>query len=385
MELRPVRIVNLIPAVLIGFGIYVLWGAISTLGQPLLLIMLAMIIAAGLNPIVVWANTRLRMPRALAAAIILFAVFGGFGLLIWSLVPSIVAQLSSLISSIPNSVTQLQKTIEDLSDRYPFLKSAADGLSSANLAGQLQTALSAIPRTLLTAVGATTGVLNGLLLGLLLLIMGFAVLVQPEPLIKGAISGVPPAFRDAISRATTRIGRQLGAWLIATLVTSVVMSLLVAVALWVLTLFGIPVQSIFLFAVIAGVTQIIPVIGGLIGLVPPVLASLSPNPANALWVGIVIFGVQQVVFQGLTPIILSRSVNLHQASLLAGVLLFSALFGFVGAFLAVPFLIIIKALYEDIYLPSLGGTAVTDAQVQDMLEGDLPPAPPPAPAQPKAE
>jgi predicted PurR-regulated permease PerM len=385
MELRPVRIVNLIPAVLIGFGIYVLWGAISTLGQPLLLIVLAMIIAAGLNPIVVWANARLRMPRAMAAAIILFAVFGGFGLLIWSLVPTIVAQLSSLISSIPSSVTQLQKTIEDLSSRYPFLKSAADGLSSTNLAGQLQTALSAIPRTLLTAVGATTGVLNGLLLGLLLLIMGFAVLVQPEPLIKGAISGVPPAFRDAVSRATTRIGKQLGAWLIATLVTSVVMSLLVAIALWVLTLFGIPVQSIFLFAVIAGVTQIIPVIGGLIGLVPPVLASLSPNPANALWVGIVIFAVQQVVFQGLTPIILSRSVNLHQASLLAGVLLFSALFGFVGAFLAVPFLIIIKALYEDIYLPSLGGTAVTDAQVQDMLEGELPPTHPPATPQPKAE
>jgi predicted PurR-regulated permease PerM len=385
MELRPVRIVNLIPAVLIAFGIYVLWGAISTLGQPLLLIVLAMIIAAGLNPIVVWANARLRMPRALAAAIILFAVFGGFGLLIWSLVPTIVAQLSNLISSIPNSVTQLQKTIEDLSSRYSFLKSAADGLSSANLAGQLQTALSAIPRTLLTAVGATTGVLNGLLLGLLLLIMGFAVLVQPEPLIKGAISGVPPAFRNAVSRATTRIGKQLGAWLIATLVTSVVMSLLVAIALWALTLFGIPVQSIFLFAVIAGVTQIIPVIGGLIGLVPPVLASLSPNPANALWVGIVIFAVQQVVFQGLTPIILSRSVNLHQASLLAGVLLFSALFGFVGAFLAVPFLIIIKALYEDIYLPSLGGTAVTDAQVQDMLEGELPPVPAPASTQPKTE
>jgi predicted PurR-regulated permease PerM len=215
--------------------------------------------------------------------------------------------------------------------------------------------------------------------------MGFAVLVQPEPLIKGAISGVPPAFRNAVSRATTRIGKQLGAWLIATLVTSVVMSLLVAIALWALTLFGIPVQSIFLFAVIAGVTQIIPVIGGLIGLVPPVLASLSPNPANALWVGIVIFAVQQVVFQGLTPIILSRSVNLHQASLLAGVLLFSALFGFVGAFLAVPFLIIIKALYEDIYLPSLGGTAVTDAQVQDMLEGELPPVPAPASTQPKTE
>lgn len=372
MELRPVRIVNLVPAVLIGFALFILWGAISILAQTLLLIALAIIIAAGLNPMVVWANARLRMPRALAAAIIVFIVFGGFGLLAWSLVPAIVSQLSSLISSIPGSVTQVQKLIQDLSTRYPFLKSASESLSSADLSGQIQSALSAVPKTLATALGATTGLLNGLLLGLLLLIMGFAMLVQPEPLVKGAIQGVPPAYREAVTRAVARIGKQLGAWLIATIITSLVMSLLVALALSILTLFGIRVSNIFLFAVIAGVTQIIPVIGGLIGLIPPILSSLSPVPINALWVGIVIFAVQQVVFQGLNPIILSRSVNLHQASLLAGVLLFSALFGVVGAFLAVPFLIIIKSLYEEIYLPGLGGAGVTDAEVRDMIEGEVP-------------
>ncbi len=370
MELRPVRIVNLIPAVLVGFSLFILWGAISNLAQTLLLIALAIIIAAGLNPMVVWANAKLRMPRGLAAAIIVFIVFGGFGLLAWSLVPAIVAQLSSLISSIPGSVTQAQKLLEDLSGRYPFLKSASESLSSANLAGQVQSALSAVPRTLLSALGATTGLLNGLLLGLLLLIMGFAMLVQPEPLIKGAISGVPPAYREPVSRAVTRIGKQLGAWLVATIITSVVMSVLVTIVLTFLNIVGIGVTNIFLFSVIVGVTQIIPVVGGLIGLIPPVLSSLSPAPINALWVGIAIFIVQQIVFQLLSPLILSRSVNLHQASLLAGVLVFSALFGFVGAFLAVPFLIIIKALYEEIYLPSLGGAGVTDAQVQGVIEGD---------------
>jgi putative permease len=372
VELRPVRIVNLVPAVLMAFALFILWGAISSLAQTLLLIVLAVIIAAGLNPMVVWANTKLKMPRALAAAIIVFLVFGGFGLLAWSLIPAVVAQLSSLVSSIPGSVTQVQKLIEDLSTRYPFLRSASEGLSNADLSGQIQSALSAVPKTLATALGATTGVLNGLLLGLLLLIMGFAVLVQPEPLIKGAISGVPPAYREAVTRAVARIGKQLGAWLVATIVTSVVMSLLVALALGVLALVGIRVQNVFLFAVIAGVTQIIPVVGGLIGLIPPVLTSLSPAPINALWVGVSIFIVQQIVFQLLTPIILSRSVNLHQASLLAGVLIFSALFGFVGAFLAVPFVIIIKSIYEEIYLPGMGGSSVTDAQIKDVIEGDVP-------------
>jgi hypothetical protein len=45
------------------------------------------------------------------------------------------------------------------------------------------------------------------------------------------------------------------------------------------------------------------------------------------------------------------------------------LFGFVGAFLAVPFLIIIKSLYEELYLPSLGSSRVSVKEVEDLILG----------------
>ena len=369
MEKRGVYLINLIPGILFAVGVFILWGAIASLAQPLLLISLAMIIAAGLNPLVIWANTKLRMPRALGAAIILFVVLGGTFLLIWSLVPALITQISSLVSSLPSGVKKVQEWLAGLTANSPLFKNVTEGLNSSDLSKQLTGALSSLPGTLLGALGATTGLLNNLLLGALLLIMGFTVLIDPLPLIRGALAGVPAHYRDDVSRAMVRIGAHLGGWLLATLILSLAMTVLVFIGLTVLSWFGINTQNIFLFAVIAGVTQVIPVIGSLFGLIPPVLSSLSPNPINALWVGIVVFGVQQIVFNFISPIVLSSRVSLHPASLLAGVLIFSGLVGFVGAFLAVPFLIIIKSLYEELYLPSLGTSRVSVKEVEDLIQG----------------
>ena len=356
------------PAVLIGLGAVVVWGAVVQLSNILLLVLLAVIVAASLNPAVIWAHRVLRLPRAIAAGLILFFVVGGFGLLLWLLVPAVIDQVSSLIASVPAIVAQVQAWLADASRQYPVLKSASASLSSTDLTGQLRGLLSSVPSTLLGAVGATTGLLGGILNGALLLIVGFTVLVQPEPLLRGAISAVPPKLRDDVSRAMIRIGAQLGGWLVATLLTSFVLSVLVGIGLWIASLAGVRVENIFLFAVIAGITNVIPVIGGFFGLIPPVLSSLSPRPIDALIVGIIVFGVQQLIANVLSPVLLSSRVSLHPASLLVGVLIFSGLFGVLGAFLAVPFLVIIKAVYEELYLPGIG-ERVTEAEARGLVRG----------------
>lgn len=368
MESRPTRVVNLLPAVLIGLGAVVVWGAVVQLSNTLLLVLLAVIIAASLNPAVIWAHRVLRLPRAIAAGLILFFVVGGFGLLLWLLVPAVIDQVSSLIASVPAIVAQVQAWLAEASQQYPVLKSASESLSSTDLTGQLRGLLSSVPSTLLGAVGATTGLLGGILNGALLLIVGFTVLVQPEPLLRGAISAVPPKLRDDVSRAMIRIGAQLGGWLVATLLTSFVLSILVGIGLWIASLAGVHVENIFLFSVIAGITNVIPVIGGFFGLIPPVLSSLSPRPIDALIVGIIVFGVQQLIANVLSPVLLSSRVSLHPASLLVGVLIFSGLFGVLGAFLAVPFLVIIKAVYEELYLPGIG-ERVTEAEARGLVRG----------------
>jgi predicted PurR-regulated permease PerM len=369
MEPRSTKVINLLPAVALGFALYVLLGALNTLSQALLLIALSVILAASMNPAVIWLNARLKMPRALGAALILFVVLGGIALLVGALVPAVVAQLTALIAGVPSTARAVQEWLVNSSAANPVLRSFTDSLQTADLAQQLQGLLSAIPNTLLSAVGATGNVLNGAILALLLLLMGFTVLIQPEPLIKGTLAAVPLRYRDEVSRALSRIGRQLSAWILSTLLLSFLLGLAYFVALGILGFFGVRVGNIFLFSVIAGVTNFIPVVGPIFGLLPPVLSALAPVPANALWVAGVLFAVNFLVLNIASPIILARGVSLHPATSLGGVLVFSALFGVIGAFLAVPFAIVIKAIYEDIYLPLVNAAPVTDADVTRVVHG----------------
>lgn len=370
---RGVRIVNLVPAILVGFALYLAWRATSLVAQPLLLITLALVVASALNPAVIWLHTHLGVPRALSSFIILFLLVGGLGLLGWLLVPTFVTQLSSLITSLPGEITSLQRLLADVSAKNPLLANASASLKNVNLASQLQAVL---PGTVAGILGLTTSLLSGLLLFVVLLLLGFFVLLQPEPLLRGVLSGIPPRYRDDLSRALVRIGDQLGGWLTGQFILSAAMGVLVWLALRIVGLFGIDVHDVFLYAVIAAVTTIIPVVGGLVGLIPPVLATLSPHPMDALWVGLAVFAAEQVVFQVLTPIVFGRGASLHPASLLAGVLIFAGLFGAIGAFLAVPFLIIIKAVYEELYLPHVSGGVVTNEEVADIVRGQAPPETP---------
>jgi putative permease len=371
METRPTRVINLLPAVALGFGLFVLMGALNTLSQTLLLIALAVIIAASMNPAVIWLQRRARMPRALGAALILFVVLGGVVALVGALVPAVVAQLTALVNSVPSTAKSVQDWLVSLSTVSPVFKNLTDSLQTTDLLRQLQGLLGAIPSTLLGAVGATGNVLNGAVLALLLLLMGFTVLIQPDPLIRGALTAIPLRYRDEVSSALARIGSQLSAWMLSTLALSSILALAYGLALTVLGFFGVGVGNVFLFSVIAGVTNFIPVVGPIFGLIPPVLSSLSPVPAHALSVLITLFAVNFLVLNFVSPIVMARGVSLHPASNLGGVLIFSGLFGVIGAFLAVPFLIVVKAVYEDIYLPLAKAAPVSDEDVRRVVHGQI--------------
>jgi putative permease len=370
MDSRSTRVINLFPAVALGFGLFILWGALNTLSQVILLIALAVIIAASMNPAVNWLNRRLKFPRVVGAALILFVVLGGIVGLIGALVPAVIAQLTTLVGSVPSMATSVQAWLISLSASNPIFKNLTDGLQTSDLTRQLQGVLSAIPNTLLSAVGATGNLLNGAVLSLLLLLMGFTVLIQPEPLIKGALAVVPLQFRDEVSKALARIGQQLSAWMVSTLVLSLILAVMYFVALSILSAFGVRVGNVFLFSVIAGVTNFIPVVGPIFGLLPPALSALIPTPANALWVLVTLFGINFLVLNIIAPILMSRGVSLHPASNLGGVLLFSALFGVIGAFLAVPFIIVVKAIYEEIYLPLVKAAPVSDEDAHRIVLGE---------------
>lgn len=346
-----------ITTVILVFGLLLLGRLLGAVAAPLILILLAVVLMMGLNPLVVGLETRFKLPRKVGAVLVvlgLLALIGGFVAVI---IPLFVAQGMKFADTLPQVVQNLQSNLKALADRHPLLAPLLQSGSALDLSRFLGA------DTINRVFSLTTNVVSMLAsVGLLLTLVLF-LLMNPEPLVKGMLSGFKPDHRPIVERTLIRIGSQLGSWLLGVSVVSVTVGLLVGLGLWLLGF-----QNAFLFGMIAGFTNPIPFIGPWLGISLPVLVALSQGSLSlALGAIVVLVVVQQIDGYLLSPTVFGRAVQLHPASLLMGVLVFGALMGVVGIFLTVPLAIILKALYEEIYLDQFGRPQASDQSVAQVV------------------
>ena len=102
-----------------------------------------------------------------------------------------------------------------------------------------------------------------------------------------------------------------------------------------------------LISVIIGVTNIIPVFGPYLGLIPSALLILIVNPIQALYFVILIAILQQVDGNLLGPAILGESTGLSAFWVLFSILLFGGMWGIIGMIIGVPLFAVIYRIIAD--------------------------------------
>lgn len=130
-------------------------------------------------------------------------------------------------------------------------------------------------------------------------------------------------------------------------IVSTVFGLLVAAMDWVaLIILGVPLSGVW--AVLAFITNYIPNIGFVIGLVPPALfALLVGGPSTALWV-VIIYSVINLVMQSfIQPKFTGDAVGLTPTMTFLSLAFWSLVAGGLGAILAVPLTLAFKSLFID--------------------------------------
>lgn len=108
---------------------------------------------------------------------------------------------------------------------------------------------------------------------------------------------------------------------------------------------GVP--SPFLFGILAGLFNVIPYLGPILGGLPLIIIALSQGIPTAIAAIFVVFGTQLVESQILQPRIMANSTNLHPATVIIGLLIFGSLFGFVGMIIATPALAVISVIIKN--------------------------------------
>ncbi|MFD1733902.1 AI-2E family transporter [Deinococcus malanensis] len=359
-----IQVVNLLPVALGVIGVLLTLSFFGKVGPAVLAIILALILATALNPVARFLERW--MPRAAAGMATVLLVLAALALLAFLAVPPVVTQLGQLSGSLPSTVPELEKRINSVVSGYPAISGA---LSEDTIHGLVQQATSfttraarALPNLVGTAVG-------GLFLGVVTLVMVVFVLSNPVPLVNGALGAVPPRHRLKAARALAQVLKQLGDWGRATVLIMLVTGGFMALGLMLLG-----VENWLVFGLLAALGELVPNLGPIVASLPPILFTLADDPQKAVYVAVFSLVFQQVEGFILAPFLLGGAGKLHPLSVTVGVLLFGSVFGLVGAFLTVPFLIILKAMYQEFYLqdapdiPDAVAMALISGKVEEQLE-----------------
>jgi predicted PurR-regulated permease PerM len=188
-------------------------------------------------------------------------------------------------------------------------------------------------------------IVSGIVSMVIFVVLLIYTLGKPEPLVAGLLAATPEEWRARVDNVVQRCMEQLKRWAFGSVVVGLIVGTITGLGLHVM---GVPYA--FLFGVIAAAGELIPNLGPIIAAVPPVLISLTIDPSLAMWVAVFFLVLQQLESNLLTPMILGESLELHPVSLLFTMVVMHALYGLLGALLAVPVCAIIKVCWTEFYL-----------------------------------
>ncbi len=347
------------------FTVFALIGALYMAGPLttlLLFFLLVFILSAVLNPVAAFFQKR-GVPRLMTALVMAVLILGFLVLLGYLVMNPLLDEVSKFSSRWGDKEDRLLGYYEGLIARYPQLKTLLPGQE------QLRGIVTPQITKLAGAVGKYTLNLVGLAVSLvLMLVLVIFTVGKPEPLIAGLLGAVPERHQDRTATALRRILEQLKNWAFGSLILGVIVGLMSAIGLWVVSrVTGKDIPYILLFSVIAGVGEMVPNIGPIISALPPVLIALTVDPMLAVWVMVLYVVIQQLENNLIVPLVMGQSLNLHPLSVTFTVLVMGALFGLLGAILAVPLCAIIKVCWEEFYLIPRG----TDTDALQRLAGEI--------------
>lgn len=310
-------------AVVTGAGI----KAMSWLVGP---VFLALIIVIAVSPVRTWLR-RKGMPAWLATTALVLAVFGVMLVMVLVLVVS-VAQLAG---ELPNYAARADDLIASATAWLADLGIDGDELHQITQSLDLGK-LAGVAGSVLASVG---GLVSNIVFVLsLLLFLSIEASAAPARLAEIAQD------RPAVAVALADFARGTRRYLVVTTVFGLLVAVLDTVALMLL---GIPLALVW--GLLAFITNYVPNIGFVLGLVPPALLALLDGGWQPMVLVIVIYCVLNFVCQSLIqPRYVGGAVGLSTTVAFLALLFWAWMLGALGAILAIPLTLLAKALLIDI-------------------------------------
>jgi predicted PurR-regulated permease PerM len=292
------------------------------------------LLAFALDPVVVRIRARYRCSRTVAVALVGATVAMLFAVLVLVLGPPAVRQARQFGRELP-------ETVEELYD----IPVAGNWLQDVDAASQARQWAEDLPARIDTEAITNTakGLVDGVVAGLVVVLVGLAVLVDGERLVRRLRAAIPDRAEPQAVRVGRIFYRTIGAYfsgslLVATLSATFILALGIA--------FGVPLAPAAALWMLA--VNLIPQVGGLLGGGFFVILAMSKGVSTGLACLVLYLAYQQLENHVIQPAVVGKAVDLSAPATMLAALVGGAAAGIPGALVATPVVGATKALYMEL-------------------------------------
>ena len=277
--------------------------------------------------------------RVLSALLIFLGIIGFILLFIYIFIPVLYDQVNELISYIPTIIASFTNFVTNTLSKFDIkgvdITSIKDSLM---VAGEdiIVNVTSALPNGIL---GIVKGLVSAIGTILISFIVGIYMLIDFDNITVSFHKMLPKKNKEDYIKLFNNIGANARRVVNGTL--------LVAFMVFVCDTIGFALVGLnagVLFALLCGITDLIPYIGPYIGGAAAVIVGFTQGPVIGVGVLVIAIVVQLIESYLLKQVVMSKAMQLHPVLIIVGLLLFGHLFGILGMIIATPCMAIIKEI-----------------------------------------
>lgn len=325
-------------AALIPFAV----GALLAYMLTPLVDVVAMLIPSGFFAALGSSRHQVMVLRRSIAVLVVYAAIGSGLFAIGSVIIPIAAdQTVEFVNELPSFVEDAREQTANLMTQYrervpDDVQERIDG--HAEEAGLvLADRITSVARGSLDMLTGTIVILFGFLI---VPFWMFYALRDRHNVTRNFMNGVPDLFRDDVTNLLAIADQLLLNYIRAQVILGIIVGTTVGIGLTLMD-----VKFSLALGAIAGITELIPIIGPWLGAVPGLLIVAGSDSSLLPWVALLYLGVQVVENNLLVPRVQGRALDLHPAMVILLLVVAGAAFGVIGLIVIVPLTAILRELF----------------------------------------
>ncbi|MGH9043219.1 MAG: AI-2E family transporter [Acidimicrobiia bacterium] len=330
-----------------------------------------------LNPVVSYLHRR-RIPRAMGAGLTYFGFLATVALIGVIMLPAVKDQADNLSDRWPTIRAKMERWVDD---RAESVKGTPFEFDRKTLGEDVTNRNDTIQEQLERVAKIGVQVFHALLVMVLAPIFAFYLLIDLPHLKRTAVGLIPAGARPEVLLIARRMNSAVGGFFRGQLLVALIVGILCSIGLKIIDL-----PFWLLIGMVAGLFNVIPLVGPYIGGIPAlVIALTTEEPITAVWVVVIMVAAQQIDNHFISPLVMHRVVKLHPVLVMLALLLGGTLGGFFGLLIAVPTAAVIKILVGHLWRIHVLGEPLEEVAQEGEGTGFVSRIPAPEEPEPEAE